>query len=482
MKPLYIPKNKKIPGLVVYCLKCRTNMTEECKLTGNTLKHCKFGDKHRFKIYVQVPGTTQRVTKTFETRNFDEAIKEAIIFRESVIKNSAQKQHPEPEQKIQTEEKPVLPPMPPPIQSNSVDDMPLLTEALARHFGFYSADETVACFERRNRSKDYLAEISRAYTRFASVLQKRYDLGSLRVNQMTKEMVGMYYDFMQSKLKYAPRSLNKNIGFINSFFIWLNKQGYSVYNPFATVVRKPEITKIETITKEEFEQLLEKITPENGIEHKPGKVRNYRSHYRTWLKQSCRLAIECGRRREELAQMKWSDLILDSSGNPTCIKVFDIKVNHIRGVEKDEEKKVVFVPITENLMQLLNELGYEKNKNSGKYILAPELKSKRGKVLCDTMSRSFAHYIKLTGVKKNLSFKCLRKTYITNLAITMGSRTAMVTGHSGNDILQRHYINQFEIAQSLRNFSVFGNKEPSRLSELNTVRENQKKQEVSLEK
>jgi len=93
-KPLFIPESKKVRGLglVVYCYKCQTNMFDICKETGRTLKHCPNGDKHVFKVYIHVPGTkNERRTKKLDTRDLNEAIRQAIAFNEEVKNNIPQK-------------------------------------------------------------------------------------------------------------------------------------------------------------------------------------------------------------------------------------------------------------------------------------------------------------------------------------------------------------------------------------------------------
>lgn len=466
-------------GLTYYCLVCNTNVSF-CKKTGKPLEKCPHIDELRIKQYVENE-EGRKVTKTYKEKDVEKILPIARVFKEEAknekkhellqIESAQKKAGNTPSQTQQQ------------TPANPENKLPLLITALSFYIGYLSGDETFPSYMKRKRSSDYVAEVQRCFLRFVDCLKSAgYDVASLRVNQVNRDMVGLYYDYLLKEIKYSARSLNKNIGFMNSLYLFLGKEGHAVHSPFANVIRKPVVTKAETISEEEFTSLLERITPENGIEQTPGKVKNYRGHYRSWLKNAFRLALETGRRRQELTAMTWSGVIYDSTRNPVCIRVEDIKVNNIRGVQKDEEKKFVFVPITENLMQLLNEIGYEKYKNTDHCIIAPELKTRREKVLCDTMSRSFAHFIKLISIKKDLSLKSLRKTYITNLAISMGSNTKMVTGHSGDDILQRHYINHFEIAKSLRGFQVFGNKEQTRISELSIIRENHKSQSFSLEK
>src|SRR5665213_4518229 len=88
-KPLYIPPSKKWKGLTVYCYKCKTNMSEVCNENGKPLSKCQFGEKHVFKVYISVPGTANaRKTKKLNTRDVNEAIKQAIEFEKEVKGNT----------------------------------------------------------------------------------------------------------------------------------------------------------------------------------------------------------------------------------------------------------------------------------------------------------------------------------------------------------------------------------------------------------
>lgn len=57
------------------------------------------------------------------------------------------------------------------------------------------------------------------------------------------------------------------------------------------------------------------------------------------------------------------------------------------------------------------------------------------------LSKSFTHYRKGARIEKEAGLKNLRKTYITWLNEVMGDKTGVVTSHSMNGELERHYIN-----------------------------------------
>jgi hypothetical protein len=95
--------------------------------------------------------------------------------------------------------------------------------------------------------------------------------------------------------------------------------------------------------------------------------------------------------------------------------------------------------------------------------------------MSDTLTRGFSHYYDQLNTGRNLTFKCLRKTYITNLQIFFSGNgdTKAVTGHSDNQVIEENYIDKKEIAKASKNFSVFS-KENERNNELKNIRNESK--------
>jgi integrase len=66
----------------------------------------------------------------------------------------------------------------------------------------------------------------------------------------------------------------------------------------------------------------------------------------------------------------------------------------------------------------------------------------RKSTLKDEMSKSFSHYYNLLGNDTKLSFKHLRKTYITRLNNYTNVEAEVITGHSGQGIIMNNYHDQ----------------------------------------
>ena len=94
--------------------------------------------------------------------------------------------------------------------------------------------------------------------------------------------------------------------------------------------------------------------------------------------------------------------------------------------------------------------------------------------MSDILSRGFTHYYDQLNTGRKLTFKCLRKTYITNLEIYMGAgNTKAITGHSGDQVIERNYIDKKEMAKAARGFNVFST-EKERANDLKEIRDEMK--------
>lgn len=344
----------------------------------------------------------------------------------------------------------------------------LIIHALARYIGWLH-NEGVPAHLIKERSGDHIKDVERAAERLIDCLKESgYNIGIISVEDINDEMVGKIYSYLEQK-KFAGRTFNKYFSYYTSFLKWYAEEyDYPIRNYFERVKRKRLNPNPEAITYKEYEALLKQITPENGVKEYKDGIKLTRNVYRPWLANSFRLALETGRRREEVINLKWND-ILESDGIQ-YIKVEDYKVNRIQNRIADKEKKFIYIPVTDSLGKLLNDLGYEKNANADSFILAPDIKISRGRVMSDILSRGFSHYYDQLNTGKKLTFRCLRKTYITNLEIFMGrGNTKEVTGHSNDQVIQKNYIDKREIAKAARGFNVFST-EAERTDDLKELR------------
>jgi len=460
--PLYIPPNKRVKGLVVYCYLCKTNITSGiCKTTGKSIKQCPNGDKHVFKVYVSVPGTkNERRTKKLETRDINEAMKQAIDFEKEVKENNFQgttnKWIIEKER-----EKSVKQEMPDNILN-----------AMARYVGFlYNDSEIVPEFKKEIRSKKHVEDIERNFKYFVvSLRENGYNPNKISLDEVNDHVIGIFDNYILNVLKLSNSSYNRAMTELTSLYNYYIQEGFITKNPFKSIPRKQVKPNIETITEEEYKSLLEIIQkPELGkLILSTGKVKNM---YKPWMKDAVEFGMLTGRRNEEIVQMKWNNIEY-KKGDMFSIRAIDFKVSRQKGLEENNLKPIN-VPIIDELRDLLYRMGYEKYKGSDKYILAPEETMKR-ETINKFMSHSFPHYYKQLGTGRDLSYKCLRKTYISMLSAFMGIDNArLITKHSSTQVMQEHYVDEKVLFNTVQNFKIL-DKGIDRLNEIENLRNTNK--------
>lgn len=466
-KGLFIPPSKRIEkGLTVYCNKCKTNVSDLCVETGKSLKQCPFGDRHVFKDYVFVPGQgNKRMVKVFRTRDLDEARKMAIDFSREVKQGIKAIENGLPEKKRE-ENKPQL-----------------LKHGMSRYIGILNNDpEIVPEFRRVEFSKSHIDDVKRSFKYFKrSMEQSGYDFNCIGVNDIDDKMLANFHRHLLQELQLSNRTYNKIISILSTMYNQLREENIVVKNPFKDIPRKAVVANVETISEEEYEAMLDIIQkPELGKCKTGQEVKDL---FRPWMHEAIELGMMTGRRNEEVVQMQWENILLKEDGELGCIKVPDFKVNRQRGSE-GENIKYIFVPISEELKDLLMRMDYEKYKGSDKYILAPEETMNR-EMLNRFMSRSFSHYHKQLKTGRELSYKVLRKTYITALTRFMGGaeNSRLVTKHSGTQVMEQHYIDPKVMALTAPGgFKVFNGNNNGREWEMEEIREAKRTKQPTLER
>ena len=433
---LKYPKSKKWKGLYTYCNYCGYNLSDKCKDTGKSINSCPHKDKHIFRAYYHVPGTKQgKRTRKFFTRDADEAIRLAMEF-EKEVKNGKRGAERE--------------------QENNLGAV-MTVEAAINGYLDRLNNLGVRSSMKRERSEEYKKDVARKLNLLKGALvAKGYDPMSMPVEELDAKAVDAVFDYFNEETDFSNNTFNKHFSHFSSLMQWISLESYPARNWFSSI-RKRHTSHIPlAITCEENEALQKIITSENGIAEYHTGVKPERNFYRPYLKYAFRLALETGKRREELINLKYNGIteFPDGSG---YIKVEDYKINRIKGWTKEEEKKYHYVPITDSLRSLINEMGYAKYRGTDKYILAPESKDLRNKSMADLLSRAFSHYYKQLNTGRELTFKSFRKAYITSLsAYLRGSELASrIIGHTNLGTTNKHYIDPQVMARELKSFTVF---------------------------
>ena len=422
-------------------------MDDVCRKTQRPLRNCRHGDKHRFKVIVTKEGTdNDRKCKTLKTRDYKEAIRQTEGFYEEIKNSCVQKDGGHMSYnnlEVALPAKKVTP------NRESV----LISNEMGRYISYLKADpEIVHYHERDPRTPKHIDEVDRIFTRFAECMEKhKKGYFTLNVFDVGKEHAGYYCQYMDD-LGLKERTYNHSLSIFSTFYKWMNEfEQIEIRNPFATAKRKPMNTVVQIIELEEYRQLLEIVKREElGIGVVGKEKKNF---YRPWLQDAIELAMETGRRREEIVFMNWKDLIKKNDGKYS-LKVEDIKVNRIKRL-KGDNKKYNWTPMTKGLLTLLKRLGMDEHKRSDRFILAPDSDMTRESIK-NFITRAFKHYYRQLNSGKNLTFTCLRDTYTTYLVKLFGpDKARLITGHSGIKVMIDSYIDMGVLADAAENFKVF---------------------------
>lgn len=103
----------------------------------------------------------------------------------------------------------------------------------------------------------------------------------------------------------------------------------------------------------------------------------------------------------------------------------------------------------------LQRIGYNEYKGTDRYLIALDSLRTRA-TLKDDMSKSFTHYYGQLNTGKNLSFKHLRKTYITMLNNYTNGSAEIITGHSGQGVIMNNYHDKKMVQEVLTSFKMIG--------------------------
>ncbi|MFZ2205508.1 MAG: tyrosine-type recombinase/integrase [Minisyncoccia bacterium] len=437
-KPIKIPQN--IKGLKLWCPACSEEIgtTNRCKQTGGLATKCPNAERHVYRVVVYEPGSGKRRVKIIKEKKMDLVIKAAVLFRDE-IKNGKYIEQAEIPHNYE-EEKGSL----------------KLIEAMTLYSAFLDCKHGAA-HTLRSRTMGHKKELMRSIILFAKAIKKQgIDPERLRIEKITQEHIGFYHTYLLSDKKYSNCTYNNRMNNLRGFINYLNKhEGLDINNPFNTVQKKPTSTIIKTIEPEEFNALLNIITPGRGIQTlSTGEKKN---HWHPFLKESYILGLLTGLRREQLVTMRFKDIQEDAQGVPLIIASNNLKVNRIMNAEETGDIRITPTPVTPQLRQFLeDELNYAANRDSDNFLIAPNSELKR-KTIMDIISKSFTHYWKQLDmdVSKDISFANLRKTYITKMTLAVGDNARHLTGHANQEVLNKHYINKELIARVASNHNIF---------------------------
>ena len=326
MSKIKITKPNQTKNLYVFCNGCKKIISSKredaaekvCGKTGKSIKSCPVGEqKHVFKAIVQIPNTLrEKRCKVLPTKNISEAIIMVKEFEQNLEINGFGK---------------------PPVEEIKEKSIkPRLFVECASIYYLYQQDlkkdgSPLPEHKRKNLSKQHIED----WTRFTKMLCETLKVNGIKANkigvsEVDDQIIGCLHAYLKDGQHRNPVSnkyYNRVMKYFSSFFDFLiENENYELKNPFSNVRHlKTKKKAAQSISKEEYQELLKAITPEKGIGQLGGKTQKTRNYYRDWIIPGVQLSLMMGTRREETLSIRFDQIEEDEQGNPIFIRVENLK-------------------------------------------------------------------------------------------------------------------------------------------------------------
>lgn len=408
-----IPKKYKGHGLHVYCNKCNRTITKKCIGEGGSAKACPNQEDWKYKaiLHVPVPGTSgKKKSTTLSATTLEEAFVELQEIKSNFKENGYSK------------------------RPNEL----LLGDGVQRYLdkihnqGEFSGNSKVL-------SEDHRKDVVRIVDRFVhSIRLAGENPDTLLLNDMSERFAAPFANYIK-KFAKAQTSRDRHIRVMRAFIEFLKNRGmYNGGNFFKTIETQKIQSSPVAISDEEFENVLSIITRKNGAGYRGERKEN---HYKPWLADLYKLARYTGIRKEDLYELRWSDVHDVGDG-------VQVIVSRNRKVERILKKDVILevIPVTKKLKSLLRKLEKEREGSESKLIET----NHTWKSFRDCISRAFTHYYKIAYPNnQHKLYKQLRKSQMTDISAKLGVDAHKITGHTGNAVLDKHYIDKIMLAKKM---------------------------------
>jgi len=432
---LTLPDKSRPDGLYLFCNGCKSYYTShkeaKCK--------CR---KLVYKARIHISGTKHgTVPKVLQARDFTNALTEFLTLRKNLENNSFQK-----------------------IPIRKVESVPVLLDDCFNLYIDFLNNKDVPTHKQKKRDPDHIRKVELTFGLYKEALQRHgIKTDILKFVDVNDEMIGFVHDHFLNDMELANKTYNNRMAFLRTFTSHIIEEYKLDYkNPFYGVNTLLVTPKVTSVRENEFNDLLKIVTPENGIEKRKQKGReNLRTTtwFKPWLKFAFRLGLFTGGRSEDVVELKWTDVILGEDGKFDTLKTIDYKIDNANS-NKTSAKERMFkhFAITKELGDLLLEMGYQHYKGSDKYLIAPDDNLKRSNV-ARIISGAFTHYYRQLNTGREVTYRNLRKTFMTSALSQFGASSTALTNHKNISMTVKHYQDK-EVTRDAakQNFSVFKKK------------------------
>jgi hypothetical protein len=321
-------------------------------------------------------------------------------------------------------------------------EIPLLTDAIKTYLRFKSNIDK----ETPNTiSKPHFNELEKTLKRLLLGLEEqKFNVYSLRVNQITKEMASKICTyFLNIGVKASHK---KTIEQISSFFNFLYEyKEIEVKNPFKgqhirNLKKKPSQGNKIAISPKSFLELMKVM---QGTDAYVNTIDGYGVDliHRNWLSKSFYFSVFTGRRREEIIELlKWNSFKKDENGL-LCFFSPNVKNNKRNGILQDEQ--IVKIPVYPEFKAYLESIGLNEKIGLDEHILENHFEGKEficREQMIQKMTKAFQYFIKYVTTPEELSYKSMRKLFTTTAFTKYGEMANFITGHAQIGTGMKHYF------------------------------------------
>ena len=401
MRKLTVPHNPH-KGLKIFCRTCRIDNPK-----------CKHFDRQVFRVRIHIPGNSKSIrTKFLVADNYNNAVAECVDFERELKSNGYER-------------------MAVTFSQTSTDYN--IGDAVIKYREYMSGKSKFAHL-KKNVSEEHIDECVRYCKKFVENLSLTKNLKRTRPTDVLTEDVSNFY--LWAEENYSSKTFNKCFIAVRAFFEFLIEiENINMKNPFRKFVPKSVTpSSIDIITEDEFNQVLAAVDTFNPFITLGGKGEK-KNLYKPYLKDGFKLFLLTGGRREEVVDLKWSDIY----STPQGVKLFIIDNLKVKRMKKDNKECKKYIGINVDLEDFLIELGMNEKIGTDEYILFPN-RDVKTKTIMNDLSKGFSHYKEGAGIKKDISLSNLRKTYLTWHHQVLGNDTGLVSSHSTTQVLEKYYI------------------------------------------
>ncbi len=422
MRKLTVPHNPH-KGLKIFCRTCRIDNPK-----------CKHFDRQVFRVRIHIPGNSKSIrTKFLIADIYNNAVAECVDFERELKSNGYER-------------------MAVTFSQTSTDYN--IGDAVIKYREYMSGKSKFAHL-KKNVSEEHIDECVRYCKKFVENLSLTKNLKRTRPTDILTEDVSNFYVWAEEN--YSSKTFNKCFIALRAFFEFLIEiENIEMKNPFRKFVPKSVTpSSIDIITEDEFNQVLAAVDTFNPFITLGGKGEK-KNLYKPYLKDGFKLFLLTGGRREEVVDLKWSDIY----STPQGVKLFIIDNLKVKRMKKNNKECKKYIGINVDLEDFLIELGMNEKIGTDEYILYPNRTSTTKTIMTD-LSRGFSHYKEGAGIKKDISLSNLRKTYLTWHHQVLGDDTGLVSSHSTTQVLEKYYLDPKVLTAveiSALNVRVFGKK------------------------